>query len=384
MSGLAAPLEGIIVIALEAAVSAPFATRQLADLGATVIKIERPGEGDFSRGYDSAMGGASAFFVWANRAKQSIVLNVKDPADRETFDRLVASADVFVQNLTPSAARRLGVAAEQLREIHPQLIACDISGYGVGGPRTDDKAYDLTIQAEGGAIALTGTAETACKVGFSVADISTSMYALSSILAALYRRERTGVGATIDVSMLESIVEWTAAPTYAAVGSGVLPDRAGHRHTMIAPYGVYPLSDGSKVLIAVQSNQEWAAFAESVLGSTDLIDDDRFRNNADRVANIDDLETVILDSFSAHSADEIRNRLRDGKIAHSSVRTPPELWDHEQLRARDHFVQVATPTGPVETYASPFHIDGVPAPNPSVPALGEHDPELIARLLAGD
>ena len=258
-------LDGIVVVALETAVSAPFASRQLADLGATVIKIERPGEGDFARNYDSAMGGTSAFFVWANRAKQSLELDLKEPADRAVFDHLIGGADVFIQNLSPAPASRHGVAAEQLREHHPSLIACDISGYGIGGPRSDDKAYDLAIQAEGGAIALTGTADAASKVGFSVADIAAAMYALSSILAALYRRERTGEGASIDVSMLESLAEWTAAPTYAAVARGEVAERSGRRHTMIAPYGIYPLADGSEVLIAIQSNRDWATFCTEVL-----------------------------------------------------------------------------------------------------------------------
>ena len=273
MEAVTAPLEGVIVVALEAAVAAPFATRQLADLGARVLKVERPGEGDFARHYDSAMDGTSAFFVWANRGKQSIELDLKDPGDRATFDRLVSGADVFVQNLSPAAARRAGLLADQLRERLPGLIACDVSGYGLGGPRTDDKAYDLAVQAEGGAVALTGTAEQACKVGFSIADISAAMYALSSILAALYRRQATGEGASIEVSMLECVAEWTAAPTYAAVGMGSVPPRSGHRHTMIAPYGMYPMSDGELVMVAVQSNRDWADFATHVLQDPALIDD---------------------------------------------------------------------------------------------------------------
>jgi len=235
------PLDGVLVVALEQAVAAPFATRQLADLGAEVLKVERKGEGDFARGYDSAMGGTSSFFVWANRGKQSIELDLKDPIDRATFDSLIAGADVFIQNLSPSAAERMGVLADQLRADNPTLIACDISGYGLGGPRTDDKAYDLAIQAEAGAIALTGTAQQSSKVGFSVADISSAMYAFSSILAALYRKQATGEGASVEVSMLESLAEWTAAPIYNAVGNGAVPPRSGHRHTMIAPYGLYGL-----------------------------------------------------------------------------------------------------------------------------------------------
>ena len=379
---MSAPLEGVIVVALEAAVAAPFATRQLADLGARVLKVERPGEGDFARHYDSAMGGTSAFFVWANRGKQSIELDLKDPEDRAVFDRLVAGADVFVQNLSPAAARRAGILADQLRAELPGLIACDISGYGLGGPRTDDKAYDLAVQAEGAAVALTGTAEQACKVGFSIADISAAMYALSSILAALYRRQDTGEGASIEVSMLESVAEWTAAPTYAAVGNGFVPERSGHRHTMIAPYGMYPMSDGELVMIGVQSNRDWADFAEHVLQDRALVDDPRFVDNSDRIANIDDLEALINSVFASVPAEELIGRLRAGRVAHSFVRDPLVLWQHDQLRARDRFMQVTTPTGSAEVYKPPFNLSNAGIPDATVPALGDHDPDLLAELEA--
>ncbi len=378
---MARPLDGVLVVALEQAVAAPFATRQLADLGAEVLKVERKGEGDFARGYDSAMGGTSAFFVWANRGKQSIELDLKDPRDRATFDRLVAGADVFIQNLSPSAAGRMGVLADQLRRKHPGLIACDVSGYGLGGPRTDDKAYDLAIQAEGGAIALTGTPEQANKVGFSIADIASAMYAFSSILAALYRRQSTGEGASVEVSMLESMAEWTSAPTFNAVGNGVVPPRAGHRHTMIAPYGLYGLSDGSDVLVGVQSNRDWAVFAEHVLLDANLVTDQRFADNVDRITNISALEAVIDQAFMAVPAEEILTRLRAGKVTHSQVRDPLALWQHEQLRARDRFMQVRTPTGEAEVYKSPFNISGTGGPDPQVPALGEDSSDLAQRLL---
>lgn len=378
---MAAPLDGVLVVALEQAVAAPFATRQLADLGAEVLKVERKGEGDFARGYDSAMGGTSAFFVWANRGKQSIELDLKDPDDRSIFDQLIAGADVFVQNLSPSAAGRMGILADQLRASRPELIACDISGYGLGGPRTDDKAYDLAIQAEGGAIALTGTPEQPAKVGFSIADISSAMYAFSSILASLYRKQATGRGASIEVSMLESLAEWTAAPTYNAVGNGVVPPRSGHRHTMIAPYGLYGLSDGTDVLLGVQSNRDWAAFAEHVLLDASLVDDPRFANNVDRITNISELEAVIDATFTAESAEEILTRLRNGKVTHSQVRDPLALWQHEQLRARDRFMNVTTPTGSAEVYRSPFNISDVDPPAPTVPALGQDASRLVERLL---
>lgn len=345
-----------------------------------MLKIERRGEGDFARAYDTAMDGTSAFFVWANRGKQSLELDLKDPPDRVMFDEIVAGADVFIQNLSPAAAERLGVQADQLRANRPELIACDVSGYGLGGPRTDDKAYDLAIQAEAGAMALTGTVDEACKVGFSVADIASAMYAFSSILAALYRKERTGEGASIEVSMLESLAEWTAAPTYAAVGAGRVPDRAGHRHTMIAPYGKYALADGTSVMVAVQSNREWVAFAEHVLTQPELGDDVMFLNNADRIANIDVLEERIRMAFRDAPADEIRQRLVAGRIAHSSVRGPMELWDHEQLHARDRFMTVTTPTGSASCYRPPFNLSGMDGPDASVPALDDHDPELIRML----
>jgi len=375
------PLDGVLVVALEQAVAAPFATRQLADLGAEVLKVERKGEGDFARHYDTAVGGSSAFFVWANRGKQSIELDLKDDADRATFDQLIAGADVFIQNLSPAAAGRMGVLADQLRETHPGLIACDISGYGLGGPRTDDKAYDLAIQAEGGAIALTGTPEQASKVGFSIADIASAMYAFSSILAALYRKQATGEGASVEVSMLEAVAEWTAAPTYNAVGNGEVPPRSGHRHTLIAPYGLYGLADGTDVLIGVQSNRDWAAFAEHVLLDVALIDDPRFADNPDRIANIDALEAIIDQAFTAVPADEVLDRLRTGGVTHSKVNDPLALWEHDQLRARDRFMDVTTPTGTAEVYRPPFNISGTDGAAAAVPALGEDVTDLAARLL---
>ena len=379
---MSAPLEGVIVVALEQAVAAPFATRQLADLGAQVLKVERPGEGDFARHYDDATGGTSAFFVWANRGKQSIGLDLKAAGDRAAFDRLVAGADVFVQNMSPAAARRAGVLAEQLRARLPHLIACDVSGYGVRGPRSDDKAYDLAVQAEAGAVALTGTTGQPCKVGFSIADISAAMYAFSSILAALYRREATGEGASIDISMLESLAEWTAAPTYAAVGRGSVPPRSPHRHTMIAPYGIYRRSDGEHLMIGVQSNRDWAAFARVVLRDVSLIDDPRFAGNSDRIANVEELEALIEAVFGSLTPDELMSRLRQGRVAHSFMRDPLALWHHEQLRARDRFMQVTTPTGVAEVYRPPFNMGALPPPNPAVPAVGEHDANLVALLEA--
>lgn len=377
---MVAPLDGIIVLAVEQAIAAPFCTRQLVDLGARVLKVERPGSGDFARDYDTAFSGTSAFFVWGNRGKDSLELDLKNPADRATFDGLLAGADVFIQNLAPAAAERAGLLADQVRDRHPAIVACGISGYGLGGPRTDDKAYDLAIQAEAGAISLTGSAAEPSKVGFSVADIASAMYALSSILAALYRREATGEGATIEISMLEALAEWTAAPTYGAVGRGAAPARAGHRHTMISPYGIYPLADGSEILIAVQHQTEWEALASQVMGMPELVDDPRFATNEARITNIDEFEPVLRVGLASVSAAEMRARLRAARIAFSQVNEPLALWEHEQLRARNRFIDTQVPTGRGETYRAPFNIDGVSDPKPIVPAVGEHDPELLAEL----
>ena len=377
---MTAPLDGIIVLAVEQAIAAPFCTRQLVDLGARVLKIERPGSGDFARDYDTAVDGSSAFFVWGNRGKDSLELDLKDPADRATFDSLLAGADVFIQNLAPAGAERAGLLAHQVRERHPSIIACGISGYGLGGPRTADKAYDLAIQAEAGAISLTGSEESPSKVGFSAADIASAMYALSSILAALYRRAQTGEGATIELSMLECLAEWTAAPTYGAVGRGARPTRAGHRHAMISPYGIYPLADGSEILLAVQNQTEWEALARDALGMPDLVADERFATNEARIGNIADFEPVLRAGLSSAPAEEMLDRLRTARIAFSRVNDPLALWQHEQLRARDRFIDTELPTGRAETYRAPFNIDGTPDANPVVPAIGEHDPALLDEL----
>lgn len=377
---MTAPLEGVMVVALEQAIAAPLATRHLADLGATVLKIERPDGGDFARSYDTKMSGQSAFFVWANRGKGSLALDLKDPAARTLFDELVAGADVFIQNLSPAAARRAGVDAATLVEAYPALVACQISGYGLGGPRTDDKAYDLAIQAEAGAMALTGTAEGMAKVGFSVADISAAMYALSSILAALVRRGVTGEGAAIELSMLECLAEWTAAPTYGAVYAGEAPERSGHRHTMIAPYGSYELADGRQLLVAVQSDREFRAFATQVLDDETIADDRRFITNEVRIANIEALEALVRAAFAARPVDELLVRLDRARTAYAWARDPMELWEHEQLVARSRLVPVSTQTGSVTMYRAPFNLSDSGEASPHVPALNEHDPAVVAEL----
>jgi len=379
---MTAPLDGVIVVALEQAVAAPLATRHLADLGATVLKVERPDGGDFARDYDANMNGQSTYFVWANRGKQSITLDLKDAEDRATFDGLVAGADVFIQNLSAGAAERAGVQATQLTARHPSLVACEITGYGLGGPRTQDKAYDMAIQAEAGAISLTGSADEMSKVGFSAADISSGMYAFSSILAALYRRNVTGEGAAITLSMLECLTEWTAVQVYTAAYTGVAPERAGHRHALIAPYGLYALSDGARVLVAVQSNRDWAKFATEVLDDESLVADPRFVGNAERIENVVELEAEIASAFGSVSADVIVDRLTSSGVVWARAREPQEVWDHEQLEARDRFMDVDTETGPARMLKPPFNISDTPDPTPSVPALGDHDPALVADILA--
>ena len=380
---MSAPLDGVIVIALEQAVAAPLATRHLADLGATVLKVERPGVGDFSRSYDTKMHGASTFFVWANRGKQSIELDLKVPDDRATFDALVAGADVFIQNLSAAAGERAGVTAHQLHQTHPRLIACEITGYGRGGPRTDDKAYDLAIQAEAGAMALTGSAEQISKVGFSAADISAAMYALSSILAALYRRSTTGEGAAISLSMLECLTEWTAPAIYSAAHTGIVPGRVGHRHALIAPYGLYELGDGTSVMIAVQSNPEWASFATVVLDDRGLLADQRFVDNEDRITNVDDLEERIIEVFAGIDSAEAERRLTAARVAWSRVRDPLAVWEHEQLAARDRKMEIDHPAGTATMLRPPFGISDIPDPPSHVPSLGDHDTALVARLRRG-
>lgn len=376
---MSTPLDGIVVVSLEQAISAPFASRQLADLGATVIKVERPA-GDFARHYDSLVKGNSAFFVWANRGKQSVTIDMADAEQVELLRGLIAGADVFLHNISAASAARHQLDAPALRAAHPRLIACGISGYGSGGPRSGDKAYDLAIQAEAGAFSVTGDEEMS-KVGFSVADIAAGMYALSSILAALVRRERTGEGATIEVSMLDSLAEWMSAPMYAAVyGTGQAP-RTGRRHHAIAPYGTFRLSDGSTVLIAVQSDAEWQSMAMTVLGRPDLGSDARFASNANRIANVDELEGIVSEVLAELPADEATTRLHRARVAVARVNDLGGLWEHEQLRARGRFHEAWTEHGPVELLDPPFDIDGLGEPQSGIPATGEHDPALIQSVI---
>lgn len=370
-----APLDGVIVVSLEQAISAPFASRQLADLGATVIKVERR-EGDFARHYDAVVEGNSAFFVWANRGKQSVAIDLAVEEDRLLLEELIAGADVFLHNISEAAAARRGLDAHGLHNRYPHLIACEISGYGPGGPRAGDKAYDLAIQAEAGVFSVNGGAEMS-KTGFSVADISSGMYALTSILAALVRRERTGEGAAIVVAMLDSLVEWVSAPLYAAVyGAGQAP-RTGRRHHAIAPYGTFALADGRSILIAVQSDGEWQAMAEHLLKRPELGTDPRFATNPDRLRNVDELEEIIGQVTAAIPVEECLERLAQGRTAFAWVNDLQGVWKHEQLRARDRFHNVETEHGPVELLDPPFMISAMPTPVGRIPALDEHDQAMI-------
>jgi itaconate CoA-transferase len=377
------PLDGLVVVALEQAVAAPFATRQLADLGARVIKIERPGRGDFARDYDSTVHGLSSHFVWLNRGKQSIALDVKDPAGREILDRLIARADVFVQNLAPDAARRLGIDAAHLTAAHERLISCDISGYGPGGPYSDRKAYDLLIQCESGLVSITGTPDTPSKAGISVADIAAGMYAYSGILAALYDRVRTGRGQAVEVSMLEALGEWMGFPYLYSRYGGSEPQRAGASHATIAPYGPVATATGQTVNVGLQNEREWAAFCAGVLHRPDLVDDPRFTGNAARVAHTGALSEIIAGVFAQLPFDTARDRLDRAGIAWAQQRTVAEFADHPQLRSRERWRTVATPGGDVEMTLPPVTAGWDPVLGP-VPALGENDDDVLAWLAAAE
>jgi crotonobetainyl-CoA:carnitine CoA-transferase CaiB-like acyl-CoA transferase len=374
------PLEGLTVLSLEQAVAAPFATRQLADLGARVIKIERPGVGDFARGYDATVNGESSHFVWLNRSKESLTLDVKRPGSAAVLRRLLERADIFVQNLAPGATGRLGLGAASLREAHPRLVVCEISGYGSTGPYRDRKAYDLLVQAEAGVLSITGTPEAQVKVGISVADIAAGMYAYSGILTALLLRHRTGEGTVVEISMLEALSEWMGYPLYYGVYGGTPPQRSGARHAVIAPYGPFAGGDGEVVYLGIQNEREWEAFCTGVLAQPGLATDARFASNADRVAHRDALDVEIEAVFSRMTTTEILERLDSARIANARLRTVQQLADHPQLAARDRWRDIETPAGMIRATLPPASIDGVePAMDP-VPALGAHTDAILDEL----
>ena len=377
----ALPLDGIRVVALEQAVVAPFSTRQLADMGADVIKIERPG-GDLARHYDGALNGVSAYFAWLNRGKRSIVLDVKSTDDYETCAKLIAGADVFVHNLAPGAVERLGFGFDALAEKHPRLIWCGISGYGPDGPHRDRKAYDMLVQAEAGIIGMTGTEDAPAKVGVSIADIGGGLYAYSSILAALINRGKTGRGERIDISMFECMTEWMMPPLNVFQGTGNTPARAGVRHNMVVPYGAYSCADGD-VLLAVQTDREWRRLCANVLESAALADDPRFVSNELRVANRVPLESLIDAHFSVRTRDEVITLLESADIPTGAMNDVASVAAHPQLTARDLWVHVDSPAGEFSALLPPHNLQSSPPRMGSVPALGEHTAEILAEL-SGD
>ena len=374
------PLHGITVLSLEQAVAAPFTTRQLADLGARVIKIERPGGGDFARGYDRTVRGLSSHFVWLNRSKESLTLNVKHPDAPEVLRRLLDGSDVFVQNLAPGAAARVGLSATVLREAHPRLIVCEISGYGSSGPYRDRKAYDLLVQAEAGLVSITGTADEQVKVAIPVADIAAGMYAYSSILTALLMRHQTGAGTVLEVSMLEALGEWMGYPMYYGTDGDVDPPRTGARHAAIAPYGPFAGGDGQAVYLGVQNEREWLAFCAQVLGRPELAGDPRFASNAARVEHRLALDAEIEGVFGRLSSSQILERLESARIANAKLRTVRQFVDHPQLAARGRWHEVGTPAGPVRALAPPATIEGVEPVMGPVPCLGAHTDAILSEL----
>jgi itaconate CoA-transferase len=374
------PLEGITVVALEQAVAAPFATRQLADLGARVIKIERPVVGDFARGYDSSIKGMASYFVWLNRSKESLTLNLKAPAAQDILRRLLAEADVFVHNLAPGAVERLGFGADDLRDRLPRLIQCSISGYGASGPYAHKKAYDLLVQCETGLLSVTGTPQTPTKVGISVADISAGMYAYSGILLALYHREHTGVGASFEVSLFDALGEWMAQPAYFAAYGGSPPPRSGASHASIAPYGPFVSQDQQTVFLGVQNEREWGVFCECVLERPDLAVDTRFNTNVRRVSNREALDAAIQTVFAHLTAEQIEARLDSVQIATARLRSLREFWEHPQLWARGRWREAQSPVGPLRMLLPPITMADVEPRMDPIPAVGEHTTAILQAL----
>ena len=378
------PLKGITVVTLEHAIAAPFATRQLADMGARVIKIERPGVGDFARGYDERVKGLASHFVWTNRSKESLTLDVKHEEAQKVLMRLILEeADVVVQNLAPGAAARLGVSFEALSKVKPGIIVCDISGYGDDptnpGPYRDKKAYDLLIQSEAGFVSITGTPETPAKAGNSMADIAAGMYAYTNILAALMHRQQTGEGQRIDVSMLESLTEWMSYPLYYAFDGAPPPPRTGASHATIYPYGPFAAGDGKTVMLGLQNEREWKIFCDKVLLQPELAAEARFASNAKRSAARDELSALILQAFASLTAAQVAERLETAGIANAQVNTMAEVWAHPQLKARERWRQVQTSAGAIPALLPPGSWQHGEPRMDAVPALGQHTDAILSR-----
>jgi len=374
------PLDGITVVSIEQAVAAPFATRQLADYGARVIKIERPDGGDFARSYDAAVNGLSSYFVWLNRSKQSLTLDLKNPAARAVFDRLIATADVFVHNLAPGAVERLGAAPADLRARDPRLVTCSISGYGSPGPYAGKKAYDMLVQAEAGLVSITGSRDTPSRVGISVADIAAGMYAYSGILTALLARSTSGEGTGLDVSLFDALGEWMGAPAYYTEYGGTEPPRCGAAHATIAPYELFVSQEGVEIFLAIQNAREWTRFCQSVVEQPALAADPRFASNASRVRHRDELHAMIADVFARMTATAIIGRLEAADIAFARRNSVAEFVGHPQLAARDCWTEVASPVGSLRALRPPVRMSGVDPVMAAVPALGEHSEAILGEL----
>ena len=374
------PLSGVTVVSLEQAVAAPFASRQLADLGARVIKIERPGTGDFARSYDETVKGMASHFVWLNRSKESLTLDLKKDGAPEVLDALLERADVFLHNLAPGAVERLGFGAKRLRERDPRLICCSISGYGQSGPYRDKKAYDLLVQCEAGLVSITGTPDTPSKAGISAADIAAGMYAYSGILTALYSRQRTGEGTDFEVSLFEALGEWMGYPAYYTAYGGTEPPRTGASHAAIAPYGPFEAGDGGRVFLGLQNEREWKTFCKEVLGQPDLSEDSRFETNAKRVENVSALEAEILSAFRSLTADEAVERLEAAGIANARMNGVREFVDHPQLKARDRWREVDSPAGPIDALLPPVTSEDFEPVMDPIPEVGQHTQDILKEL----
>lgn len=378
------PLDGITVISLEHAIAAPFCTRQLADLGARVIKVERPGVGDFARAYDQRVDGMASHFVWVNRSKESLTLDLKQPAALAVLKQLLATADVLVQNLAPGAAARMGLGFDELSKTLPQLIVCDISGYGDNGPYRDKKAYDLLIQSEAGFLSVTGTPDEPSKAGNSIADIAAGMYAYSSVLAALLQRGKTGKGSHIDVSMLESLAEWMGFPMYYAYQGATPPPRNAAAHATIYPYGPFAAGDGGTVMLGLQNEREWRVFCEVVLAQPALATDVRFDSNFRRNEHREELKTIILQAFSSMTTEQLSSKLDEAQIANARMNDMAGLWAHPQLKARERWRNVATPVGTIPALLPPGRINSFDYRMDAIPAVGQHTQAILRELGQGE
>ncbi|KAI1824844.1 CoA-transferase family III [Xylaria intraflava] len=374
------PLDGITVVSLEQAIAAPFCTRQLADLGARVIKVERPGVGDFARAYDTRVNGLASYFVWTNRSKESLALDLKQEKDFNVLKKLLKKADVLVQNLAPRATDRLGVSYEKLKDEHPSLIVCDISGYGDTGPYCNKKAYDLLVQSESGMVSITGSETERAKVNISIADIASGMYAYSGILAALMKRSKTGKGSRVDISMLEAMAEWMSYPMYYAYQGQPPPKPSGAAHATIYPYGPFETGGGGSVMLAVQNEREWVKLCTEVLELPALATDPRFVSNSLRSENRIELKKIICDCFASMSAAEVLLRLDKAQVANAQIKNMHDLWEHEQLRARGRWTEVETPNGTIPALLPPGIASAAEVRMDKVPEVGEHNAKILAEL----